>query len=410
MGIREDAKEIIDASIASALPDNAVKKALKKLPACDGKIYLVAIGKAAWQMTKAAVDELGDKITDGVCITKYDHVKDQIEGIRCFEAEHPVLDENSVAATKEAEKLVSGLSKDDFVIFLVSGGGSALFEDPKVSLSELQDINKQLLSSGASITEINTIRKRLSNVKGGRFAKMCEPATVFSIILSDIIGDPLDMIASGPAYPDSATAEDATGIINKYSLKVTEDVKALLTEETPKELSNVTTIVTGSVKQLCASASIKAKKLGYEPIVLTACLDCEAKAAGQFLSAIAREHSKDGKKLAYIMGGETVVKLTGKGLGGRNQELALSCAEGIGGLKNVCAFSVGSDGTDGPTDAAGGIVDGYTSEALLAKGITISDVLANNDSYNALKLVDGLVITGPTGTNVNDVAVLLIGV
>lgn len=312
--------------------------------------------------------------------------------------------------TKEAEKFVSGLSKDDFVIFLVSGGGSALFEDPKVSLSELQDINKQLLSSGAGITEINTIRKRLSNVKGGRFAKMCEPATVFSIILSDIIGDPLDMIASGPAYPDSATTEDAIGIINKYSLKVTEDVKALLTEETPKELSNVTTIVTGSVKQLCASASIKAKELGYEPIVLTACLDCEAKAAGQFLSAIAREHSKDGKKLAYIMGGETVVKLTGKGLGGRNQELALACAEGIGGLKNVCAFSVGSDGTDGPTDAAGGIVDGYTSNALLAKGITISDVLANNDSYNALKLVDGLVITGPTGTNVNDVAVLLIGV
>ena len=409
MGIREDAKEIIDASIASALPDNAVKKALKKLPACGEKIYLVAIGKAAWQMTKAAKDELCDKITDGVCITKYDHVKEQIEGIRCFEAGHPVLDENSVAATKEAEKLVSGLSKDDFVIFLVSGGGSALFEDPKVSLSELQDINKQLLSSGASITEINTIRKRLSNVKGGRFAKMCEPATVFSIILSDIIGDPLDMIASGPAYPDSATTEDATGIINKYSLKVTEDVKALLTEETPKELSNVTTIVTGSVKQLCASASIKAKELGYEPIVLTACLDCEAKAAGQFISAIAREHSKDGKKLAYIMGGETVVKLTGKGLGGRNQELALASAEGIAGFDNVCVFSVGSDGTDGPTDAAGGIVDGYTSEALLSKGITISDVLANNDSYNALKLVDGLVITGPTGTNVNDVAVLLIG-
>ena len=239
---------------------------------------------------------------------------------------------------------------------------------------------------------------------------MCEPATVFSIILSDIIGDPLDMIASGPAYPDSATTEDAIGIIEKYSLKVAGDVKALLTEETPKDLSNVTTIVTGSVKQLCASASIKAKELGYEPIVLTACLDCEAKAAGQFLSAIAREHSKDDKKLAYIMGGETVVKLTGKGLGGRNQELALASAEGIAGLDNVCVFSVGSDGTDGPTDAAGGIVDGYTKEALLSKGITISDVLANNDSYNALKLVDGLVITGPTGTNVNDVAALLIGV
>lgn len=408
MGIREDAKLIIDASINSAMPDNAVKKALKQIPDCKGDMYLVAIGKAAWQMAKAASDELKDRIKDGVCITKYEHVKGDIQGVRCYEAGHPVLDDNSVSATREALKMVQNLTENDLVIFLVSGGGSALFEDPLVSLSELQDINKQLLASGADITEINTIRKRLSGVKGGKFAKLCEPARVFSIILSDIIGDPLDMIASGPAYPDSATTEDALEIVRRYDLKISDQVKELINKETPKKLEGVDTCVTGSVKQLCDAAACKCKALGYKPIILTASLDCEAREAGKFISAIAREHAYDGESLAYIMGGETVVHLTGKGLGGRNQEIALSAAEGIGGLREVCVFSVGSDGTDGPTDAAGGIVDGETKEALKQKGINILDVLADNDSYNALKLVEGLVITGPTGTNVNDVTVLLI--
>ncbi len=408
MGIRSDADLIMKAALASALPDNAVKEALSKLPDNKGKKYVVAIGKAAWQMSKAASDFLGDKISDGVCITKYEHVLGDIPGIRCFEAGHPVLDDNSVSATKEAEKLVEGLSEDDLVIFLISGGGSALFEDPAISLSELQDINKQLLSCGASITEINTIRKRLSNVKGGKFAKKCEPAKVFSIVLSDIIGDPLDMIASGPAYPDSATSEDALSIVKKYDLKLSDTVLSLLEKETPKELSNVTTHITGSVKQLCKAAMAESKSLGYEPVFLTAALDCEAREAGRFLSAIAREHAADGTSMAYILGGETVVHITGKGMGGRNQELALSAAPGISGLSNVCVFSVGSDGTDGPTDAAGGIVDGNTAEVLKEKGISIDALLQNNDSYNGLKECDGLIITGPTGTNVNDIAVLLI--
>ncbi|MBQ3797666.1 MAG: glycerate kinase [Butyrivibrio sp.] len=408
MGIRSDASLIMKAALDSALPDNAVKEALSKLPDNNGKKYVVAIGKAAWQMSKAASDFLGEKITDGVCITKYEHVLGEIPSIRCFEAGHPVLDDNSVSATREAEKLVEGLSKDDLVIFLISGGGSALFEDPAISLSELQDINKQLLSCGASITEINTIRKRLSNVKGGKFAKKCEPATVFSIILSDIIGDPLDMIASGPAYPDSATSKDALGIVKKYDLKLSGTVLSLLEKETPKELSNVITNITGSVKQLCKAAMTKCKELGYEPVFLTAALDCEAREAGRFLSAIAREHASDGSSMAYILGGETVVHITGKGLGGRNQELALSAAPGISGLSNVCVFSVGSDGTDGPTDAAGGIVDGASAGILKEKGISIDALLQNNDSYNGLKECDGLIITGPTGTNVNDIAVLLI--
>ena len=408
MSIRSDADQIMKAALASALPDNAVKEALLKLPESSGKKYVVAIGKAAWQMSKAASDYLGDEISDGVCITKYEHVLGEIPHIRCFEAGHPVLDDNSVAATKKALELVENLSKEDTVIFLISGGGSALFEDPAISLSELQDINKQLLACGASITEINTIRKRLSNVKGGKFAKKCEPATVFSIILSDIIGDPLDMIASGPAYPDSATAKNAIDIVKKYNLSLSDKVKELLEIETPKELSNVTTHITGSVKQLCRSAMAESEKLGYEPIFLTAALDCEAREAGRFLSAVAREHAADGKSKAYILGGETVVHITGKGMGGRNQELALAAAPGISGLNNVCIFSVGSDGTDGPTDAAGGIVDGTTAEILKGKEISIDALLQNNDSYNGLKECDGLIITGPTGTNVNDIAVLLI--
>ncbi|MCR4955806.1 MAG: glycerate kinase [Lachnospiraceae bacterium] len=408
MSIRDDANLIIKASIHSAMPDVAVAKALKQLPDVTGELYLVAIGKAAWQMAKAAKDTLRDKITDGICITKYEHVMGEIDGIRCFEAGHPVLDENSIKATKEAENLVSNLSKEDLVIFLVSGGGSALFEDPLVPLEELQDINKQLLASGASITKINTIRKRLSGVKGGRFAEKCAPAKVFSIILSDIIGDPLDMIASGPAYPDSASTADAMDIVKSYNLNLSEKALHFLQQETPKTLDNVTTHVTGSVKQLCSAAASKSSELGYEPIFLTSCLDCEARAAGELFASIAKDHASTDQSLAYIMGGETIVKLTGSGLGGRNQELALAAAPGIFGLDNVCIFSVGSDGTDGPTDAAGGIVDGSTDNCLKDQGIFIPEVLANNDAYHALAKCNGLIVTGPTGTNVNDVSVLLI--
>lgn len=408
MNLREDAHRMIRAAIDSALPDTAVKKALSQLPECQGKLYLVAIGKAAWQMAAAAKSVLGNRLAGGVCITKYGHIKGKIEGIRCLEAGHPIPDENSIAATREAEKLVEGLTEKDQVVFLISGGGSALFEDPKIPLEELQKINESLLASGADITEINTIRKRLSRVKGGRFAKMCEPAGVFSIILSDIIGDPLDMIASGPAYPDLATAEDAMRIAKKYVLALSETALECMREETPKTLPNVISHVNGSVKQLCAAAAEEAAALGYEPVILTDCIDCEAKAAGEVLSAIARSHAGDQKNLAFIMGGETVVRIKGRGLGGRNQELALAAASGISGLENVCVFSVGSDGTDGPTEAAGGIVDGSTSKVLAKKGIMIREVLEENDSYHALQQCDGLVITGPTGTNVNDVAALLI--
>ena len=255
---------------------------------------------------------------------------------------------------------------------------------------------------------MNTIRKRLSGVKGGHFAQACEPAKVFSIVLSDILGDPLDMIASGPAVPDTSTCEQALAIAEKYHLTLSSAAKDLLQQETPKALGNVTTQITGSVRELCAAAAKASQALGYEPVILTDQLCCEAREAGSFLGSIARTHAGHGRKLAYIAGGETVVHLTGKGLGGRNQELALAAAPALSGLENCCVFSVGSDGTDGPTDAAGGYVDGQTENVLHAAGMDVFLTLADNDAYHALQAVEGLIITGATGTNVNDVAVALV--
>lgn len=408
MNLREDANRIIDEAIQKVLPDEAVRKALEGKELGEGQVYVVAAGKAAWQMAKAAAEILKDRIQDGVVVTKYDHVKGPIPKMRCFEAGHPVPDENSFRGTRAALDLVSDLKPEDTVLFLLSGGGSALFEKPLISGEELSDITKQLLASGADIVEMNTIRKRLSGVKGGKFAKLCEPARVFSVVLSDILGDPLDMIASGPACPDSTTCQDALAIVRKYGLTLSEAAMGCLNTETPKELDNVETRITGSVRDLCAAAAQSAKALGYEPMILTDQLDCEAKEAGAFLAAIAKTHAGSERSLAFLAGGETVVHLTGAGKGGRNQELALSAAMGIAGLKHTAVFSLGSDGTDGPTDAAGGYCDQDTKRRLEDMGIDIYEVLKENNAYEALKKVDGLIVTGATGTNVNDVAVLLI--
>lgn len=406
--LRKLADTIAAASIQAVQPDAAVRRALegKEFP---GRVVLVAAGKAGWQMAKAAYDCLGSRIDSGVVVTKYDHVMGPIGNFQCREAGHPVPDENSFAGTQLALELVAGLQPEDTVLFLLSGGGSALFERPLVPGPVLQDITGQLLACGADIIEINTIRKRLSAVKGGKFAQLCAPAQVYSIVLSDILGDPLDMIASGPAYPDSSTSGQAVAIAEKYRLKLTDQAWDLLRQETPKELHNVTTLITGSVRQLCTAAEAACRDLGYEPVVLTDQLCCQAKEAGSFLASILKTHAGSGRKLAFLAGGETVVQLTGHGKGGRNQELALAAAEGIAGLPGAAVFSIGSDGTDGPTDAAGGYVDYTTAADLKEKGLDVYSVLKDNDAYHALKAVGGLIITGPTGTNVNDVAVALLG-
>ena len=407
MTMRKHADQIVAASIRAVQPDDAVARALKGA-AFPGRVLLVAAGKAAWQMAKAARDCLGDRIDSGVVVTKYGHVMGPLGNFVCREAGHPVPDENSFAATQAALDLVANLTENDTVLFLLSGGGSALFEKPLVPGEVLQDITGQLLACGADIVEINTIRKRLSAVKGGRFAECCAPAKVFSIVLSDILGDPLDMIASGPAVPDTTTCAQAEAIAQKYALRLTEQARACLRRETPKQLTNVTTQITGSVRELCAAAAAECKKLGYEPVLLTDQLCCQAREAGSFLGSILRTHHGQGRKLAFLAGGETVVQLTGHGKGGRNQELALAAAPALEGLSGVCVFSVGSDGTDGPTDAAGGYVDGQSNAELTAKGLSVFEVLKENDAYHALERIGGLIVTGPTGTNVNDVAVALV--
>ena len=405
--LRAHADTIIASSINAVKPDEAVRRALEGQE-FSGRVVLVAAGKAAWQMASAADRCLGDRIDSGVVITKYGHVMGPIANYACHEGGHPIPDENSFLGTRAALELVKNLSAKDTVLFLLSGGGSALFENPLIPGDALQDVTAQLLACGADIVEINTIRKRLSGVKGGRFAQLCAPAHVFSIVLSDILGDPLDMIASGPACPDSSTCAQALSIAEKYRLKLTDEVRALLAMETPKHLDNVTTHITGSVRELCAAAAAACRELGYEPVLLTDQLCCQAREAGSFLSSILKSHANDGRNLAFLAGGETVVQLTGSGKGGRNQELALSAAAGIEGNARMAVFSVGSDGTDGPTDAAGGYVDGDTAAALRLLGLDIHQILQNNDAYNALRRVDGLIFTGPTGTNVNDVAVALL--
>ena len=395
MSIHTDAQTIIQEALTACLPDQAVRRALEGRTFGAGRVFLVAVGKAAWQMAHCAARLLGDRLEAGVVVTKHGHSRGKIPRCAVYEGGHPVPDEDSFRGTRAAMELVENLTAEDTVVFLVSGGGSALFECPLIPAEELSHLTQAMLACGADIVEMNTVRKRLSAVKGGRFAQLCAPARVFSIVLSDILGDPLDMIASGPAYPDQSTCAQAQAVAEKYRLPLSPQARALLQDETPKALDNVETVITGSVRELCAAAGAACRRLGYEPVLLTDQLCCQAKEAGSFLASIARTHQE-------------VVLLTGQGKGGRNQELALSAAQGIAGLADTLIFSLGSDGTDGPTDAAGGLVDGSTKDRLEAAGLTIHQVLAENDAYHALDRVDGLIRTGPTGTNVNDVAVALI--
>lgn len=410
--IIQDAQRIVHDSIKAVLPDAAVRRALAGRQ-FSKPVKLIAIGKAAWRMAHAACTTLGDQVDCGVIITKYNHSEEDIPRIEIFEAGHPVPDENGVRGTRRALELVRGLTQEDTVLFLVSGGGSALFELPLegASLDDIAALTCQLLACGAEITEINTLRKHLSAVKGGRFGAACAPAQVECIVLSDVLGDSLDTIASGPAVPDQTSCEDVQRIMAKYALSVPEHLIPLLNRETPKRLTNVCTQITGNVTALCQAAADSARALGYHPLLLTTTLDGEAREAGAMLASIAREIHRSGQPVqppcAVILGGETVVHLHGKGKGGRNQELALAAADGIDGLPDTCIFSVGSDGTDGPTDAAGGIVTGEFAQKARARGLSIEAALADNDSYTILRDMDALLVTGPTGTNVNDVCVLL---
>lgn len=388
-----DAKQIIDFSIREVLPGAAVKKALENFKEPKGRTIMISLGKAAYTMAEQTLREV--KVDKGLVVTKYGHAMGELENTTIIEAGHPLSDENSIKGANTAIEMCSNLTEDDVVIMLVSGGGSALFEAPLVTLEELREVNSQLLRCGANINEINTIRKRLSRVKGGRFAEICKPAKVIDIILSDIINDPLDMIASGPAYPDASTTEDALNIVKKYNLDFNDRIMELLHHDTAKKLENVETYITGNNEELKQAAKKEAERLGYKTIYIDEAVTCEVKDAAKYMQELIDLHLNDNEDVAIIAGGEIVVEVKGDGLGGRNQELALRCATYLQD-KKACVFAVGSDGTDGPTDAAGGYADKDSFHE------DIEEYLYNNDAYHYLEKYGGLIKTGPTGTNVCD--------
>lgn len=404
-GMNSDIYKIIDYSINHSKPDVALKKYLKDIAFNNGRLFVIAVGKASWLMAETATKLIDKKIDKGIVITKYNHSKGKIDNFEIYEAGHPIVDDNSLKATKRVLELTENLHKSDDVIFLLSGGASALFEDTDFDLNYLQKINERLIYSNANIQEINVIRKRLSNVKAGKFARHCYPATVHNFILSDVISNDIDSIGSGPTVNDSTVKEQAIAINQKYNLQLPESV---INNDAIKDLDNIKTTLIGSVKMLATNTKEICNQLGYQSTVIEDDVNYNFQLLKDKLIDLASKNQHQNAKLAFIFTGEITIEVKGSGLGGRCQHLALSCAEKIKDFKNTTIICVGSDGSDGPTDATGGYVDNTTFNKSLSLGLDINEYLNNNDSYNCLKKLDQLIIIGPTSTNVNDLYLLLI--
>ena len=436
MNGREAATEIFNAALKAVDPYECVKAhAGSIVSAYTGgefdRMVVLGFGKAAYRMSEALADCAGDIITSGLVITKYGHSSSGLPPkIRVREAGHPVPDENGRLATEEAIKLLKESDVRTFVVCLISGGGSALLVAPygDITLPEKQSATRLLLKAGADINRINTVRKHISSVKGGRLAALAHPSRVVSLILSDVIGDPLDVIASGPTVPDTTTYVDAFKVITGYSL-VREMPRSILNvleggvkgrvPETPKAGSpvfeKVDNVIVGNNTIATEAARGMALRLGFDASVISMTIQGEARVVAHELAELAkrsREASSygDWKGLCLISGGEPTVTVTGNGLGGRNMELALAYAIEIEGFSDITLLSAGTDGTDGPTDAAGALVDGTTIALAKAQGLDPMEYLNNNDAYNFFRNSGGLFITGPTGTNVMDLHIALIGV
>lgn len=405
--LRRDCLEIALDSIDKNMPEKATLAALEGLNLGE-RVFCLAIGKAAWRMASAAASFLGDRIAKGLVITKKGHSLGPIQAFNIMEGGHPFPDERSLSAGKSAMAFAESLNRGDHLLVLLSGGGSALMELPMqgIGLEDFRILTEKLLASGAPISHVNSIRKRLSSIKAGRLALAASPAKVTTLILSDVLGNDMEAVASGPTLPDRNTKESTMELIDRYRIELTPSMMDALKKETPKHLENSEPLIIGDIRTLCKAASEKCAILGYRTVALTTSLDCEAREAGRFMAAIAREQRGKGPT-GFVIGGETVVHLKGKGLGGRNQELALSAAIGIDGERNVAMISIGSDGTDGPTEYAGGLVDGKSFSRMVSSGIDPHRSLEDNDSNRALIASGDAVKTGPTGTNVNDLIVLL---
>lgn len=426
--------ELYDTALKAVDPYDCVKRHEDKISDyyrysnCK-RIICAAFGKAACSMSYAFEEGFGNLIEGGIVITKYGHCRKHIPRcLKVFEAGHPLPDENGLQGTAEIVKLLNDADENTLIVSLISGGGSALLVAPfdGITLEEKQKITALLLKSGADIYELNTIRKHISKIKGGRLAEIAYPARVISLILSDVIGNRLDVIASGPTAPDRTTFQDALAVLEKYSLTDKIPLSVLdifrrgsrsLIPETPKENSivfrTVENIIIGSSEKALEAAKSKASELNLHAKIISEEITGEARDIGKWLAKAALE-ARDTlvinkqSKICLISGGETTVTVKGTGTGGRNMELALAFAIEIEGISGITLLSAGTDGTDGPTDAAGAIVDGNTVLKARTVGIDPLEYLRNNDSYNFFRKIDDLFITGPTGTNVMDIQLILI--
>lgn len=430
---RQAVEAIFHAALHAADPGEAVRRQVARIRETYARggfqrLLAVGFGKAAAVMAGALEDELGDMIEAGLAITKYGHIPlgRTCRRIRLCEAGHPVPDENGQRRTADLMQLLRGADERTLVVCLVSGGGSALLVAPceGVSLAEKQLTTNLLLKSGADIVELNTVRKHLSRVKGGRLAELTHPATVVSLFVSDVLGDPLDVIASGPTCPDPSTYRDALVVIERRRLadRIPAAVLDVLRRgaagalpETPKPgttaFEHVEHVIVGSLAQAVAAARERAEALGFETLVLSEALQGEARDAARWLAQRAldaKAAGTGGKPHCLISGGETTVTVKGSGKGGRNTELALAFAHEIAGIDGCLLLSAGTDGNDGPTDAAGAMVDGNTLERARAKGLDPMAALENNDSYTFFRDTGELFVTGPTGTNVMDLQIMVL--
>jgi hydroxypyruvate reductase len=441
--LRSDAETIFKASIEAVDPYKALKRFVRvennilslgqeasssmKLDLSKyDRIMIAGGGKATAPMAKALEDILGKKIREGLINVKYGFTQD-LDIIKIIEAGHPLPDQNGIKGTHEIIELLKGAGETDLILSLISGGGSALLTQPAgdISLLEKQELTRQLLECGASIDEINTVRKHISSSKGGQMARAAFPATIINLMLSDVVGDNMDVIASGPFVPDTSTFRDVQYILRKYELTdipetVQNHIKAGLAgkiPETPKQgdkiFNKVFNFIIGSNMLALIAAETRAKDFGYNTIILSSLVEGETKEVARVHTAIGKEIIKTGKPVSppacIISGGETTVTIGGKGLGGRNQEFCLSAALDIKDSPHrIVIMSAGTDGNDGPTEAAGAIVDPITIKRGEERGMDAGVFLKDNDSYHYFKKTGELLITGPTNTNVMDIRLILV--
>ncbi|HLL98012.1 MAG TPA: glycerate kinase [Rubrobacteraceae bacterium] len=426
--MEEDLREILSAGLAAADPREAVLRSVR----VEGntvlvgderfeaeRVFVLAAGKAASAMTQAAEELFNERLAGGLIVTRHGHEASS-KKLETIFAAHPEPDEKGVEAARRAEELARSLEEGDLLLALISGGASALLADPAppIELADLKELTGALLRSGANIGEINTVRKHISVLKGGGLASLTAPAPTLALLLSDVVGDDPSAIASGLTAPDPTTLEEARRVLKHYGIEPPESVVEHLrgAEETPKPgdalFEGVANVLCGSGRHAAEAAAQKTRELGYEPLLLSTTITGDARPIAAVYAAVIREVLASGNPLpppcAIVSGGEATVTVRGSGTGGPNQEFALKLAAELDGVGGWAALAVDTDGNDGPTDAAGGLVSGATAEALRRCGVDPEEALANNDAYRALEAGGSLLATGPTGTNVNDLRVALV--